>query len=518
MVETQQDHYVEVQIWTSSLPPTKIWYPKSPLSTMGSETMPHPDVFREVESLEAKDRRDFWCGQGGEHMTRFSKAEHHLCHLLFKMWHDFQQLDATNQHAYREQFVTRTYQCLSKAKNPTRVIRQLQAFAHFVCDGGETYIEPSKFIQCHGEVVSQRPLFKKLVQRVLERVKQSEGEHQAAVDRVNRSRAKAPSGRVLDNTSVGKQSPSRPLVVSIALCESVAKEVLAEHPLIGRVVSAKVKEGLPCYTIEPKDNASPSSGQEQEYSYDALAVREENRSLLTAYNKKWRKDVASIGLQIHPVTKQWDATVTWKSDSKVVLVSRRFFEVVDWEDYYDLIPSPALDDDEKGSAPVTPLRSTASSARYSSSLSSGSATPLTPAEKTAQEIHELVDRVTSKGLSERLLRAVRDRLEDIVKKLPSMPANETEKDTGSEHEDEEEEGNGSISEGEEEAARGEEDAEEEHKEAEGEEEAQMDVDDEAEGDDDESRTTRGSKRKAKRGLTAGRAKRAISRNIAVLVR
>ena len=95
-----------------------------------------------------------------------------------------------------------------------------------------------------------------------------------------------------------------------------------EHPLIGRVVSAQVNEGLPCYTIEPKDN--PSSGQEQEYSFDALAVREENLSLLIAYNKKkWRKDVACIGLQIHPVTKQWDATVTWKSDSKVVLVSRR---------------------------------------------------------------------------------------------------------------------------------------------------------------------------------------------------
>ena len=510
---------MEVQIWTSSLPPTKIWYPKSPLSTMGSETMPNPDVFRKVESLEAKDRRDFWCGQGGEHMTRFSKAEHHLCHLVFKMWHDFQQLDASHQHACREQFVTRTYQCLSKAKNPTRVIRQLQAFAHFVCDGGETYIEPSKFIQCQGEVISQRPLFKKLVERVLERVKRSEDEHQAAVDRVNRSRAKAPSGRVLDNTSVGKQSPSRPLVVSIALCESVAKEVLAEHPLIGRVVSAKVKEGLPCYTIEPKDNASPSSGQEQEYSYDALAVREENRSLLTAYNKKWREDVACVGLQIHPVTKQWDATVTWKSDSKVVLVSRRFFEVVDWEDYYDLIPSPALDDDEKGSAPVTPLRSAASSARHApSSLSpwssSGSATPVTAAQKTAQQIHELVDSVTSKGLSENRLRALLDLLVGAVEREPSMPAMETDQDAGSEHEDSDEGDNESVNE-DEEQAQGEEDAEEEHKEDEDEEEAQMDVDDKAEGDDDDTvaRTTRSSKRKAKTKLTAGRAKRATSRNM-----
>ena len=90
----------------------------------------------------------------------------------------------------------------------------------------------------------------------------------------------------------------------------------------------------------------------------------------------------------------------------------------------------------------------------------------------------------------------------------------TDQDAGSEHEVRDEEDNESVNE-DEEQAQGEEDAEEEHKEDEDEEEAQMDVDDKAEGDDDDTlaHTTRSSKRKAKMKLTAGRAKRATSRNM-----
>ena len=331
-VELHENNYVEVSIWTASAAeePTKIRYPKSRLTSMGTDTMPHHDIFRNAESLSSQQRQDFWCGEGGDHMIRFNKGEQYQCHLLFVMWHDFQQLDSSNQKACKDVYIRRTYDCLSKAGNSTRVTRQLQAFASFVCDGGDMYIEPSKFIQCNGEVISQRSLFKKLVQKVLEQVRRSEKEHKAAVERVDRSRAVAPSTRVVKNASISKSSVPQILAVSIPLCEAAAKEVLAEHPLISRVVSAEVKEGLPFYSIEIKGETSSASEEDAGYSYDALALRQGNVALLDAYNKKWKQNVARIGDLIDPITRQRTPTVTWKRGSQVTEVSKRFFESVGW--------------------------------------------------------------------------------------------------------------------------------------------------------------------------------------------
>jgi hypothetical protein len=505
-VELHEDNYVDVSIWTTSAAegPTKIQYPKARLISMGTESMPHHDVFRTAESLSSQERQAFWCGEGGDHMIRFNKGEQHQCHLLFVMWHDFQQLDSSNQKACRDVYIRRTYDCLSKAGNSTRVTRQLQAFAHFVCDGGDMYIEPSKFIQCNGEVISQRPLFKKLVQKVLERVRQSEKEHKVAEEKVARSRAVAPSTRVVKNASISKPPVTQILAVSIPLCEAVAKEVLAEHPLISRVVSAEVKEGLPLYSIEIQGEASSTSEGDAGYSYDALALRQGNVALLDAYNRKWKQDVTRIGDSIDPITKERTPTVTWKRGSQVTEVSRRFFERVGWMDYYELVRSSSTDDDDEfKSAPFTPVRSTASPhPRSSSRWSQSSSTPTTPAEKTVQELHEVVDNAASKGMSEARLRALLDQVLQAINQLPSSAAEETDKGTGSEMEDDGEVGSPIDGGEEKEVEQGDgNDAQDKD-----EDEGRMDEDDVEEEEDDPS--PRRSKRKAASRLSIGRKKQA----------
>ena len=415
-----------VPIWTGTQEqqqPTRIWYPKARLTTMGSETMPHHDVFQRAESLSPQQRQEFWCGEGGEHMIRFSHSEQHQCHLLFAMWNDFQQLNFADQQACKAKYIKQTYGCLSKARNSTRVIRQLQAFAHFVCDGGDTYIEPSKFIQCDSEVISQRALFKKLVKKVLDRVEESEQEHKAAMERST----EPPSTRALKRTTVKAQPIPKVVVISIPLCESVAEDVLAEHPLIGKIVDADVKGGLPIYTIKIRDTAS---GEPQVYSYDALAIRKENLSSLAAYNEKWKKDVARVGEQIDPDTSTRTPIVTWKGKPAVSEVSRRFFEVVDWMGYYDLI-QPSIEDDEKEA--FTPVRPVATSRSYSvsplSSISPSTAsTPLSSAEKRLQQIEDLVSIATSKKMSATSLRALFDKVQKMVREEPSNPAAETEQE------------------------------------------------------------------------------------------
>jgi hypothetical protein len=513
-VTTKGDEYVEVRVWTSPQHSTAILYPTSRLRTMGSDTMPHHDVFQQAESLSAKERQGFWCGEGGEHMVRFNSAEQHQCHLVVKMWDDFRQLDTTSQEACQKQYVSRTYECLSKARNPTRVIRQLQSFAHFACGGGETYIEPSKFIQCPSEIVSERDLFKKLVQKVLKEVEKSRKALVQANNQDAKSRTRAPSARVLDQTTLGKQRVRKALSVTTSLCESVAKALLAEHPLIDSVESAEVHDGLPSYTINSKGTPSEDA---EEFSYDALVVRKENRSLLTKFNNKWRKDVVSVGAQVNPATKERSATVTWKSDSKAVTVIPRFFEVVGWSDYYHLISPSILGDDDEGSALATPPRPVTPSFRHSFSLSSqssfGSATPVTPAEKAAQKMHELVDRVVSSGASLVNMRALLRQLEGAVEKMSSMSSMETEQDSGSDSEDEEKDGNVDKevdSNRDEDTDQGEDDED-----AGDEDGALMEDDDAVEGDDSVSseRTTRSSKRKADIKL-AGKTRKRAQRRLA----
>ena len=198
-----------------------------------------------------KERGEFWRGEGGDHLLRFNNSERHQCHLLFVMWHDFQELESSEQATCQEEYIKRTYVCLSKANNSTRVIRQLQAFAHFVCDGSSYFIQPSKFTQCDSEVISQRFLFKKLVEKVSERVQKSQNEYQAAVTRAAGGGGSS-SSRVLKNTSLKKQPLPKVIVESITLCEAVADEMLAEHPLISEIVSAEVEDGLPVYFVDIK--------------------------------------------------------------------------------------------------------------------------------------------------------------------------------------------------------------------------------------------------------------------------
>ena len=472
---------------------------------MGTDSMPHYNVFLKAEFLSPKERQGFWCGEGGDHMVRFGRAEQHQSHLLFVMWHDFHQLDSSTQQSCKSEYLKRTYECLSKAGNSTRVVRQLQAFAHFVCGGGDIYIEPSKFVQCDSEVVSQRPLFKRLVQRVMERVEQSEEKHKAAVERASKSRSVAPSVRLLKSASKGEGSSpvSQTLMVSIQLCEAVAKEVLAEHPLISRVVSAEVHDCLPSYTIAVKGH--PVSGESTTYSYDALAIREENIPLLAAYNKKWKQEVAKVGSQVDPATRQRTPTVTWKPDSRVTEVSRRFFDLVDWQDYYALVRSASEDEEGMSSNFSTPMRSSAEPAR-SASLS----TPMTPAERTIQRIHNIVNSLASKGMSEPQLQALCNQVLQMSKQRePSGAAAETSLDSDLEGEDGVEEGDNSSAESDEkeEASQGGGSGKEEKV---GDDEP-MSEDEEPEGSDDHTpRITRSAKRKLmprKKRATDGRAQK-----------
>ena len=487
-----------VPIWTGTQEhqqPTRIWYPKARLATMGSETMPHHDVFQRAESLSPQQRQEFWCGEGGEHMIRFSHSEQHQCHLLFAMWNDFQQLDFADQQACKAGYIKQTYGCLSKARNSTRVIRQLQAFAHFVCGDGDMYIEPSKFIQCDSEVISQRALFKKLVKKVLARVEESEQKHKAAVKR----KEGPPSKHVLKKTTVKKQPIPKIVAISIPLCESVAEDVLAEHPLIDEVVDADVEDGLPIYTIKIRD---ASSGEPQVYSYDALAIRKENLSSLAAYNEKWKKDVARVGEQIDPDTSTRTPIVTWKGKPAVSEVSKKFFEVVDWMGYYDLI-QPSIEDDEK--RPFTPVRPAGTSRSNSvsplSSISSSTAsTPLSSAEKRLQQIEDLVSIATSKKMSATSLRALFDKVQKAVREEPSSPAAETEQEFVSESEDMEDVGvEEEVKERNDEEGRDDGDDEAERDD----EGAEAAMDEEAEGDE-QPRHDRRAKRKAMVSLTFGK--------------
>ena len=118
-------------------------------------------------------------------------------------------------------------------------------------------------------------------------------------------------------------------------------------------------------------------------------------------------------------------------------------------DYYKLIRLSPLDDDddnEGGSAPFTPARSATPHSRYSSSpqsLSSNLSTPSTPTEETIQKLHELFDRIVSKGISEDCVLALCAQLEEVARKQSSVPAVETDKDTGSEMEEDDEKSGGS---------------------------------------------------------------------------
>jgi hypothetical protein len=465
---------------------------------MSSETMPHHDVFQRAESLSTKERHDFWHGEGGDHLIRFNNSERHQCHLLLVMWHDFQELESSDQATNKEEYVKRTYDCLSKAKNSTRVIRQLQAFAHFVCDGGGNYIEPSKFIQCDSEVISQRLLFKKLVEKVSERVHKSQNEYLTAVARA--AAGGSSSSRVLKNTSVKKQSLPKVIVESITLCEAVADEVLAEHPLISKIVSAEVKDGLPFYTIDFKGDIKGGVPVRtgKAYSYDALAERNENLSLLSTHNMEWKKKVAKIGEQIDPNTKKRTPTVIWRGDSQVTEVSRQFFEKVDWMDLYELVRSSLTD---VKSAPLTPARRTS----QHPGISSASSTPMTPEQQTVQQLHDLVNSFASGGMSATRLRTLYNQLRRAAEDESLLPAAETDKDVSSVMDEEEEEDNDSVSEEEREPSDGS-DAEEEAEE----EEARMDDDEEVdENEESQPRETRstGSKRKPSTGLTSGKKKR-----------
>ena len=171
-------------------------------------------------------------------------------------------------------------------------------------------------------------------------------------------------------------------------------------------------------------------------------------------------------------------------------------------DYYELVRSSSTDDDEEiETAPVTPVRSTASPHNRSSSRwSQPSSTPTTPAEKTVQKLHELVDNAVAKGMSEARLRDLLDQVLQAVKKVSSAPAVETDKSAGSEMEDDEEIDGSSN--GSEEEEQGDGNGAEEKDEGEG----RTEEDDEEEEED--GPPPRRSKRKAVSKLSFGRKKQA----------
>ena len=507
-MKTHPDDYISVSVWTSTQKSTAILYPKSRLSSMGVDSMPSQEVFRAVEASSANDRSAFWRGEGGEHLARFSNAEQHQCHLLFVMWHDFQQLDSSNQKMCKDDYINTTYQCLSKARNATRVIRQLQSFAHFVCDRGETYIQPSKMIECNGDVIFHRSLFKRMVQKVLKDVQQSREAHQAAEQR---TRSTPASRRVLNNTSTSsKQRVPQVRVISSALCEKYADEVVREYPLVSGIVSADLEDGLPIYTVKIAGEAS-SADQDNRYSHEALVVREENLVILATFNKKWKKEVVRVGEQIDPITGQRSPTITWKGKPQSVEVSAHFFDVVGWMDYYKLIRLSPLDDDDDNegkSAPFTPARSATPHSRYSSSpqsLSSNLSTPSTPGEETIQKLHELFDRIVSKGISEDCVLSLCAQLEEVARKQSSVPAVETDKDTGSEMEEDDVKSGGSSVEDDERDEMAQDDDENDDDSETGR------MDDDIELPDNEPRKPRDAKRKAITKLSAGTKKRAQAR-------
>ena len=92
-------------------------------------------------------------------------------------------------------------------------------------------------------------------------------------------------------------------VISSALCEKYADEVVREYPLVCGIVSADLEDGLPIYTVKIAGEAS-SADQDNRYSHEALVVREENLVILATFNKKWKKEVVRVGEQIDPITEQ----------------------------------------------------------------------------------------------------------------------------------------------------------------------------------------------------------------------
>jgi hypothetical protein len=387
-------------VWTSPQMCMMIKYPTLELRSMKASSMPEPDIFQATERRTPDEREAFWLKEGGEHLQRFNKSEEHKCHLLLVMWHDFQQLPAANQTACKAGYIDNTYNCLSKARNATRALRQLQAFAQYACAGDDVSIEPSKFIECDSWVLCHPVLLKELVQGVQKAVSDSERQHKAAHNKLANSKSGAPSLRVLKNAA--KQPLPKLITSSAALCQRVCQQVLTELPLVAKVMGAKVKNGLPYYHVATKSTSEDSSSASDEnaaYSYDALAVHDANVALLSAFNKKWKSDVSKVGEEIDPVTREHSCTVIWKGETQASVVSKRFFEAVDWLDYYHLIRVASTDNEgEHNAPPATPARSVGSELRDRlgvspagslSASSSSSTTPTTLAGKDCGQAYAI---------------------------------------------------------------------------------------------------------------------------------
>ena len=213
---------------------------------------------------------------------------------------------------------------------------------------------------------------------------------------------------------------------------------------------------------------------------------------------EWKRKVARIGEQINPNTKKRTPTVTWRGDSQVTEVSRHFFEKVDWMDHYQLVRSSLTDEEEVKSAPFTPARRTT----LHPGTSSASSTPMTPEQRTVQQLHDLVNSFASQGLSAARLRTLYNQLRRAGGNESLSPAAETDKDVSSVMEDDGEEDNDSSVSEEEKVDSDGSDVEEE-----AEEEARMDDDEEVgENEKGKQHETRG-KRKPSTGLTSGKKKR-----------
>ena len=440
----------QARVWTSLQHSTLITYPTSDLRSMKAQSMPEPGIFQTAERQTPAERETFWLKEGGEHLQRFNKSEEHKCHLLLVMWHDFQQLPPANQSSCKAGYIENTYNVLSKARNATRALRQLQAFAQYACIGQDVSIEPSKFIECDSEVLCHPTLFKELVQGVQRAVSESERQYKAAHDKLDKSKSGAPSSRVLKNAA--KQPLPKLITSSAALCQRVCQQVLAEHPLIAKVVSAEVKDGLPYYFVQikstPEDNIL-SSAEETAYSYDALAVRSENLALLSAFNKRWKSEVSKVGEEIDPVTRVHSCTVTWKGAAQVSVVSKRFFEVVGWLDYYHLLRQASTDDtEEHKAAPATPARVGSelrdhigvSPIGSLSASSASSTTPTTPAGRTAEKLIRLANCIASLAMSDKDLSDLVRVVAKYEKKSLAASTAETDKEVASENDMENDDG------------------------------------------------------------------------------
>jgi hypothetical protein len=414
-VEHYPDEYMTIQVWAGPTGSRRIMYPKALLQDMGTDTMPHYDVFRRVEGCTAAERQSFWLNEGAVHLTRFAQNERHRCHLLFVMWHDFQQLSSESQAACKPKYIENTYSCLDHGRNSTRLLRQMQAFAHYVCDGGDVYIEPNKFIDCDNEVVYSRVLFKKMVNQVLADVVDSEQQRKRAAASLNDNRQQKPSQRVMLNHN--KQRLPKLLTVSIGLCQTVGIAVLKEHPVIISVLSAKVIDSLPSYTVQCKQRDEETASQSTYHSYDMLAVHMNNLEILRAFHDTWRSEVRWVANQMDPTTKALTLTVTWK-DGQVNVVSQRFFEVVGWMELYDDVQRMSPEG-SVGSMPETPgPRITAGCIRLRPFLSSTSTTK----QKALKRFFSLLHSAIEQASSEAELDALSSRVVQALSYVPTVPA------------------------------------------------------------------------------------------------